>query len=100
SDATTKLLSISPVLHNRIFYGHLQLTPEYLIRLLAVIAPRLALTVGPYTSEASELMENHFAVLTKTDNDRHVLRIGYPSEPILAEVSARLINHYNWINPL
>jgi hypothetical protein len=51
-----------------------------LIKMIAVFAPHLALTIGPYTSEASELIASHLAVLTRTDNERHFLRTVYPSE--------------------
>src|ERR1700737_2156994 len=101
--ATSKLLSISNVENDHCpfnFNPREQLTPVNLIKLIAVLAPRLALTIGPYTLEASELIASHLAVLTKTDNERHFLRTIYPSEPILAEASARLTNKYGWANPL
>ena len=68
--------------------------------MIALLAPRLALTIGPYTSEASELIASHLAVLTRTDNERHFLRTVYPSEPILAEVSAQLTHANRWAYPL
>jgi hypothetical protein len=71
-----------------------------LIKLLAVIAPRLALTIGPCTEEASELIASHLAVLTRTDKERHFLQTVYPSEPVLAEASARLTRTYGWAHPL
>ena len=77
----------------------LPLAPENLVKMLAVLAPRLALTIGPYASEASELITSHLAVLTRTDDERH-LRTVYPSEPILAEASARLTHIYGWASPL
>jgi hypothetical protein len=101
--ATSKLLSISDSnLHREPFKFDdcLPLTSEKLIKLIAVLAPRLALTIGPYTSVASELIASHLAVLTSTDNKRHFLRTVYPSEPILAEVSAQLTHKYGWANPL
>jgi hypothetical protein len=101
STATSKLLSTSDLhLQQNPFNAHLPLTPANLIKLIAVLAPRLALTIGPYTLEASELIASHLAVLTKTDDERHFLRTVYPSEPILAEVSARLTHTYGWANPL
>ena len=60
------------------------------IRLLAVLACRLALTVGPFSAEARDLVSSHLAILLDTDPDRHFLKIYYPSEPILAEVSAEI----------
>jgi hypothetical protein len=71
-----------------------------LIRLLAVLAPRICITAGPYTLEASELVASHMAVLMKTDEDRHFLRIFYPSEPMLAEGAANLLTTYGWSKPL
>ena len=58
------------------------------------------MTIGPYTLEASELIASHLAVLTRTDDERHFLRTVYPSEPLLAEVSARLTHRYGWAHPL
>jgi len=99
--ATSKLLSTSDLyLSQNPFNAHLPLSPANLIKLIAVLAPRLALTIGPYTLEASELIASHLAVLTRTDDERHFLRTVYPSEPILAEVSARLTHNYGWANPL
>jgi hypothetical protein len=73
---------------------------KILLKLLAVLAPRLALTAGPYSLEASEIIASHMAVLMKTDEDRHFLRTAYPSEPILAEASASLTAEYGWGKPL
>ena len=71
-----------------------------LVQLLAVLGPRLALTIGPMSSEASQLIASHLAVLTQTDKNRHFLRTIYPSEPLLAEASAELTNDYGWALPL
>ena len=99
--AISKLLSIPDVyLANGPFEAALPLTPTNLIKLIAVLAPRLAMTIGPFTLEASELIASHLAVLTRTDNERHFLRAVYPSEPILAAASARLTNDYGWAHPL
>jgi hypothetical protein len=93
--ATLKLLSIPDIQQiGRVF------READFIKMVAVLAPRLALTIGPYTSEASELIASHLAVLTRTDNERHFLRTVYPSEPVLAEASARLTNKDGWANPL
>jgi len=99
SIATSKLLHTSDILLRKNPFNAQCLSPADLITLLAVLAPRLALTIGPYTSEASELIASHLAVLTRTDDERH-LRTVYPSEPILAEASARLTHTYGWANPL
>ena len=63
---------------------------ETRLRLLAVVACRLALTVGPFSTEARDLVSSHLAILLDTDPDRHFLKIYYPSEPILAEASATI----------
>ena len=97
--ATSKLLCISD-LSRHPFNAVFPLAQTNLIKLIAVLAPRLALTIDPYTLEASELIASHLAVLTRTDDERHFLRIIYPSEPILAEVSARLTHTYGWAHPL
>jgi len=95
--AKSKLLAISDPAVNHVFEGPPAVN---LIKLLAVLAPRLALTIGPYTLEASELIASHLAVLTRTDDERHFLRTVYPSEPILAEVSAGLTHEHGWASPL
>ena len=45
----------------------------------ALLACRLAITVGPFSREAEEMVSSHLAVLLKTDKDRHFLKIHYPS---------------------
>ena len=99
--ATSKLLCTPDIrLRDNPFNAPLPLTPANLIKLIAVLAPRIALTIGPYTLEAPELIASHLAVLTRTDEERHFLRTVYPSEPILAEVSARLTHTHGWAHPL
>ena len=71
-----------------------------LTKLLAVLAPRLALAPGPLTEEASEMVASHLAVLFDTQPTRKFLRIVYPSEPILAEASAFLTGYYGWGPPI
>lgn len=73
---------------------------KLLLKLLAVLAPRLAITAGPYSLEASEIIASHMVVSMKTDEDRHFLRSAYPSEPILAEAAGRLTVEYGWAQPL
>ena len=70
------------------------------LALLAILAPRLAVTAGPTSHEAAELIASHLAVLMTTDENRHVLRTAYPSEPILAEASANLTSENGWGQPL
>ena len=64
--------------------------------LLAILAPRLALTVGPRVREAAEIIASHLAILMRTDTDRHFLRSAYPSEPVVAEASAQMTGEKGW----
>ena len=74
--------------------------PKEYLQHLAVLAPRLALTIGPYNIEAGELVASHLAVLGGTDRERHFLRTYYPGEPFLAAVSAICTRHTGWHGPL
>jgi hypothetical protein len=76
------------------------LTQKNRLRLFAILAVRLSLTVGPFSTEAAEVVSSHLAVLLKTDDDRHFLRTYYPSEPILAEASAQCTSSIGWSYPL
>jgi hypothetical protein len=69
---------------------------ENRIRLLAVLAARLALPVGPFSAEAAELISSHLAVLIRTDQDRHFVRTSYPSEPVVAEAAAFITARLGW----
>jgi hypothetical protein len=71
-----------------------------LLRDFACLAPRLAVTIGPYNIEAAEAIASHLAVLVGTDNDRHCLKCMYPSEPILSQVSAQYTREIGWSKPL
>jgi hypothetical protein len=73
-----------------------EMTPRVRLRLLAVLAPQLALTAGPFTSEAVQMVSSHLAVLLRTDKERHFLQTFYPSEPILAEASAAITKTIGW----
>jgi hypothetical protein len=75
-------------------------TSRNLLRLLAVMSTRLAITMGPAQEEAAEMVASHMAVCTATEKDRHYLTIDYPSEPLLAEASAELTSFYGWDNGL
>ena len=70
--------------------------PKEFLQHLAVLSPRLALTIGPYNVEAAELVASHLAVLGGTDDERHFLRTYYPSEPFLAAVSALCTKSRGW----
>ena len=69
-------------------------------KLLALLCSRLALTVGPSTKESSELVASYLAVLTRIDESRHFITTTYPSEPIVAEASARFTFKHGWEHPL
>jgi hypothetical protein len=73
-----------------------EMTPRVRLRLLAVLAPRLALTAGSFTSEAVQMVSSHLAVLLRTDKEHHFLQTFYPSEPILAEASAAIAKTIGW----
>ena len=71
------------------------------LRLLAVLAPRLAITAGPYTREAAETVASHLAIVVNADHHRHFLKTVYPSEPIVAAAAASLTEQMNgWTNTL
>jgi hypothetical protein len=71
------------------------------LRLLSVLAPRLALTTGPYTREAAEIVASHLAIVVSADHHRHFLSTTYPSEPLVAAASASLTyKRYGWANTL
>jgi hypothetical protein len=72
------------------------MSPKTRIALLAILAPRLALTTGPYSHKAAEMVASHLAILMRTDADRHFLRTAYPSEPIVAEASAQMTGKKGW----
>jgi len=76
---------------------NLKFTPRNQLRHLAVLATRLALTVGPFTAEATRVVASHLAVLLSTDQDRHFLQTFYPSEPVLAEASAMITSEKGWV---
>jgi hypothetical protein len=99
--AIAKLLGISVAPEQNLatelrYIGAGEMTPRMRLRLLAVLAPRLALTAGPFTSEAVQMVSSHLAVLLRTDKERHFLQTFYPSEPILAEASAAITKLIGW----
>ena len=66
------------------------------LALLAILAPRLAVTAGPNVREAAEIIASHLAILMRTDADRHFLRTAFPSEPVVAEASAQITGELGW----
>ena len=77
-----------------------KLPPSLSLRLLALLAVRLAITAGPSTIEARELMSSHLGVLVSAETERPYLKIAYPSEPILATVGALHLKATGWDRPL
>ena len=77
---------------------NMQWTPKTHLCLLATLAVRLSLIIGPFYAEAGELISSHMAVLLGIDG--HFLRTSYPSEPILAEASAHIMADVGWDNVL
>ena len=85
SIATSKLLGTSDLHRSQEFFNATgSLTPANLIKMIAVLAPRLALTIGPYTLEASELIASHLAVLTRTDDRAPLLASCIPKRAHLS----------------
>ena len=70
------------------------------LKLLALLAVRLDIAAGPFTTEAGELVASHLAVLIDVKPDHSYLKTAYSSEPILAAVAARHIAHIGWHAPL
>ena len=59
---------------------------------LAIISSRIGIIKPKCLSTCQEMVANNMAVCTYVDNERDVFQIDYPSEPILAEVSAFFMN--------
>jgi hypothetical protein len=95
-----KLLCCDPGKFGEIFRSRTFMSQHQLDQLLAVLASRLALTIGPSTRESSDLVASHLAIPTSIDEDRHFIRTAYPSEPVLAEASAKLTGEYGWFQPI
>ena len=76
------------------------LTSAMKLKLLALLGPRLDITAGPWTIEAEDLVASHLAVVVNTDHERQFIRIGYPSEPIVAQAAAHHTAEIGWSLPL
>ena len=76
------------------------LTSAMKLKLLALLGPRLDITAGPWTTEAEDLVASHLAVVVNTDHERQFIRIGYPSEPIVAQAAAHRTAEIGWSLPL
>ena len=98
--AGTKLLNLPGVSHleleQRMKTVGTRLPDDLSLRLLALLAVRLDITAGAFTTEAGELVANHLGVLIDADNEHSFLKIRYPSEPILAAVSAFHLRVIGW----
>jgi hypothetical protein len=70
------------------------------LKLLALLAVRLDIAAGPFTTEAGELVASHLAILIDVKPDHSYLKTAYTSEPILAAVASRHIAHIGWHFPL
>ena len=70
------------------------------LRLLALLAVRLDITAGAFTTEAGELVASHLGVVVDADVEHPFLKIRYPSEPILAAVAALHLRVTGWGRPL
>lgn len=70
------------------------------LKLLALLAVRLDIVAGASTVEAGKLVASHLAVLTAADAEQPFLKVRYPSEPILAHVSASHLQRVRWDRPL
>jgi hypothetical protein len=75
-------------------------TPTMKLKLLALLGSRLDITADPWTREAEDLIASHLAVVVKNDHERQFNRIGYPSEPIVAQVAAHHTAEIGWARPL
>ena len=76
------------------------LTSATKLKLLALLGPRLDIMAGPWTIEAEDLVASHLAVVVNTDHERQFIRIGYPSEPIVAQAAAHHTAEIGWSLPL
>ena len=75
-------------------------TDDLLLKMLALMGPRLSLQSGSYGTHAGELVASHLMILFKVSQDHKRLESYYPSEPILAEASAESTAKYGWQRPL
>ena len=68
--------------------------------MVACLGPRLQLHSGSNVSAISDLVAGHLMVLIRVDEDHTDLEAMYPSESILAAVSAEATGTYGWHVPL
>ena len=63
--------------------------------ILAIFASRMHFTINPHSSICLEMISKNLATCLRVTDNRDIIEIAYPSEPILAEASARLLNKFN-----
>lgn len=73
----------------------IKLTDLKLNDVLAIFASRMHVTINPHSSVCLEMISKNLATCLRITDNRDIIEIAYPSEPILAEASARLLNKFN-----
>ncbi|CAG8628932.1 11245_t:CDS:2 [Paraglomus occultum] len=64
---------------------------------VAVLGPRLCIDVVPQTELAADLVASYMSLCYYISDTRESVMIDYPSDPVLAEASARITNNTNKI---
>ena len=62
---------------------------------LAILAARVQLSINPFSAICVKMLCDNLATCLRVADNRDSIEIAYPSEPILAEASARLLNKFN-----
>ena len=62
------------------------------VQALAIVGPHVCLDIVPQSVHASELTASHLAYAHYISSSGESLYVSYPSEPILAEASAQIMN--------
>ncbi|CAI2187116.1 7169_t:CDS:2 [Funneliformis geosporum] len=65
---------------------------------IAILGPRLCIDVVPQTELASELVASYMSLCYYISDTRESVMTYYPSDPVIAEASAHLMNSNNGIN--
>lgn len=88
------LIAIERLVGNK-DWNALKLSDLKLNDILAVLASRLQLAVNPYSKICIEMIAKNLATCVRVVEGSDSVEIMYPSEPILAEASARLLNKFD-----
>ena len=88
------LIAIERLMGNK-DWNALKLSDLKLNDILAVLASRLQLAVNPYSKICIEMIAKNLATCVRLVGGSDSVEIMYPSEPILAEASARLLNKFD-----